>query len=305
MRRPTTERTLSGLSNASSVGRARQWRAVPDEARRSPRSGATARRAGTGCRRSVAASTSTPRRRHCVDRGARTRPRRTRRRPRRSKPATCTRVMPSSRWNSASASSKVSLMSAGVSRCVATRHTAQRQRRAEPVQHQLQRRPAGPLEVVEHEQDRCAPAGIDDEVGDGVEVRDRADPGRTTARARCPRLPDRPATACAPAPRRRRRCPGRRRGRAGARARRSRDRTAAHSLPGTRRRARSRRPRRRGARTPRRGASCPRPVRRGRARRGGRCAAPRKTRPRADPIRAAGPRTGSTARCAAVPGAAR
>ena len=49
---------------------------------------------------------------------------------------------------------------------------AQRQRRAEPVQHQLQRGPAGPLEVVQHEQDGCAPAGIDDEVGDGVEVRD-------------------------------------------------------------------------------------------------------------------------------------
>ena len=47
----------------------------------------------------------------------------------------------------------------------------ERRRRPEPVQDQLQGRPARPLEVVEHEQHRRAPARVDDEIGDGLEVR--------------------------------------------------------------------------------------------------------------------------------------
>ena len=154
---------------------------------------------------------------------------------------------------------------------------AQRQRRAEPVQYQLQRGPAGPLEVVQHEQDGCAPAGIDDEVGDGVEVRDarilaERQLGRVVRvvriglqqRARPLRVGVDDAQVVG----------------VGEQVLERVDHGAVRRPTPFAARAEEHGRAIRGSvarRTPRRGASCPRPVRRGRARRGDRCAAPRKT----------------------------
>ena len=231
MRRPTTERTLSGLSNVSSVGDgdamvpswhecagldevapqlAEQERVAVGLLARAPRSHAPALRRPW---RPTAASTNAAT-------------------PRRSKPVTWTRVRPSRRWISAQ---RLVEGVVDVGRRLAMRGDEDTDATAAASETSAARVAASAVRPIwrssEHEQDGRVAAGIDDEVGDGVEVHDRADRGRTTARRRVrPRLPDRPATSARAAPRRRRRCPGRRHGRAGARARRSRVRTAAHLL---------------------------------------------------------------------------
>ena len=108
---------------------------------------------------------------------------------------------------------------------------SQRRRGTEPVQQELKRRPAGPLQVVEQEQHRRVRARVDEQVGRGLEPRGAGILAeREIGTAVFVRLG--PQKASGPVLRPRRRCRTRLRARADARARRRPDRTAVRRLRG-------------------------------------------------------------------------